>query len=182
MRLLLIEAKPGLGASVAERLAGAGHDVDACYDEVGSSPCRGVHDNATCPMHHPVDLTVVVRDQGMADTLLEMGAICAERYRVPVVDVRPDDADVVETVRIAAAAGKDRAEAKYASVVRSALAERCIAVEARRDPGCVKVRLSAAEPLTPQQRACLADNARAALRAFDPFVPVIDVSVLATSG
>src|SRR3954462_15581924 len=93
MRLLLLEPTPGIESIIATRLGAAGHDVAQCFDEVTGGPCRGVADDRLCPLHTPVDLTVVVRDAGSPALLGEMGAVCSERHRIPVMRVDPQQPD-----------------------------------------------------------------------------------------
>lgn len=180
MKLLLIESRPGVATDLRCELEHAGHDVSSCYDADTNSPCRGVHEPSSCPLEsRHVDLAVVARPRGEPDSLFEMGAVCAERHRSPVIHVDPTipPRDVDTIVRRAAAAGKDRIEAAYSAVVRAALSSKPVTtVETSREPARVQVTLSV-DSSDPHIRARLADNARAAVRAFDPFVSVIDVAV-----
>lgn len=180
MKLLLLEAMPGIGRSIHEQLTAAGHLVSTCHDSETNGPCRSVSAGADCPLNSPVDLAVVVRPDGMADTLLEMGAVCAERHRIPVMWIDPaTGAHPDDRVRIAAAAGHDRIEAAYATVVRIALGRPAAGVEARRDPDRVQITVNLPQPADPATRATVADQARVAVRNYDPFVRTIDVSVTA---
>src|SRR6185312_4784148 len=78
----------------------------------------------------------------------------------------------------AAATGQDRREAAYARQVRIALADDHAGVEARRRAAQVFVTVTLPWTAGPQQRSRVADRARAAVRAYDPFVTVIDVAVV----
>jgi hypothetical protein len=176
----LIEPNPGVESVIATRLVASGHELRRCFDEVDDGPCRGVRDDARCPMHHPIDLTVVVRDMDAPASLREMGAVCGERHRVPVVRVLPHDAtDIAAVVRTAAANGRDQLEARDASVVRVALAGHNARVEAQRDAGNVRVSVHLPSPISSRLRSALADRARHALRTYDPFVRTIDIAIRA---
>lgn len=178
MKLLLVESQPGIGRSLQEDLTAAGHHVATCYDAETNGPCRSVSCSAECPLDSHVDLAVVVRPDGGADTLFEMGAVCAERHRIPVVWIDPAAAvDAEERFRTAVAAGQDRIEVAYATAVRIALGHPGAAVEATRDPDRVQITVTTPDPCDATTRASVADRARAAVRSYDPFVRTIDVSV-----
>lgn len=183
MRLLLVESQPGIARSINEQLQRAGHDVVTCSDEHGDEPCRSVAEGSACPLHAHVDLTVVAKAADSVDTLLEMGAVCAERYRIPVVRLDPATCvDPVEFVQRSAAVGKARTEAEYAAAVRDALVDLDASVEATRDPDRVSVVVGLHDPSDATERSRAADRARAAVREFDPFVRSIDVSVRGHTG
>ena len=137
-----------------------------------------MRNDADCPLNSRVDVVVVARESGAPDLLYEMGAVCAERRRVPVVGLAPDTSDdVVELAVAGAAAGLDRLEARYAAAVRIALGADVMSVEASRGPRGVTVSVLAPTDIDGRQRTMLADRARQAIRAFDSFVAVIDISV-----
>ena len=180
MKVLLLEAQPAIESTVARTLHAAGHEIVRCYDEIDGGPCRAVRNDADCPLSRHVEVAVVARGSGTPDLLYEMGAVCAERRRVPVVRVAPDTSDdVVELAVAGAAAGLDRLEARYAAAVRLALGADVLAVEASRGPRSVTVSVLAPTDIDGRQRTMLADRARQAVRAFDSFVAVIDISVTA---
>ena len=106
-------------------------------------------------------------------------SVCSERRRVPVLRVEPTALDGLgERVERAVAAGHDRLEAAYAREVRAALSSDGADVEAQRRPSRVHVSVTLPWPADARQRSRVADRARAAVRSYDPFVPVIDVSVI----
>lgn len=178
MRLLLVESQPGIARTINDRLRAAGHDVVMCSDEYGDDPCRSVADGAACPLHEHIDLAVVAKSDDSPDTLLEMGAVCAERYHIPVVRLDPKTCgDPIDLVRRSAAGGKDRVEAGYAAVVRANLADLEATVEVTREPGRIQIVVGVIDATDNTSRSRVADRARAAVRAFDPFVRSIDVSV-----
>ena len=179
MKLLLVESTPGIATNIRAELERADHLVATCYDADGDSPCIGVAHPARCPfVRGHVDLALVVRRAGEPDSLLEMGAVCAQRHRRPVVHLDPTipSADVTRVVRHSAAAGNDRMEAAYSAAVRWALDSPTTLVESSRGQDSVRVALTV-DTADATQRARLADVARAAVREYDPFVRVIDVAV-----
>lgn len=178
MKLLVLESEQGLARTVTSALTGAGHQVATCTDADSDSPCRNVDEPFGCPLDHPIDVAVVVRPLGSADTLREMGAVCAERRRVPVVRVEPTNVDLEQTLRAAAAAGKDRTEAACAAAVRAALAPDEVRVEVSRDHDRTSVRVDLSEQAADLAVWAVADRAREAVRRYDPFVKAIDISVL----
>ena len=183
MKVLLLEAQPAIESTVARSLLDAGHELVRCYDELDGGPCRAVRHDADCPLSSRVGVAVVARESGTPDLLYEMGAVCAERRRVPVVRVDPNTSDdVVELAIAGAAAGLDRLEARYAAAVRTALGADVLAVEASRAPDGVTVSLLAPMDIDWRQRTMLADRARRAIRAFDSFVVLIDIAVTAADG
>jgi CheY-like chemotaxis protein len=180
MKVLLVESQPGNARTMKEQLRTAGHEVVMCSDDAWDGPCRSVADASACPLHEHVDLAVVAKPEEGPDTLLEMGAVCAERRRIPVVRLDPQTcADPVQFLTRAAAGGKDRMEAAYAAVVRADLGDLHLhaTVEATREPDRVQIVVGFAEAADAATRSRAADRARAAVRTFDPFVRSIDVSV-----
>ena len=180
MKFLLVESQPGNARIMKDRLRTAGHEVVMCSDDAWDGPCRSVADAGACPLHEHVDLAVVAKPEQGADTLLEMGAVCAERRRIPVVRLDPQSAvDPVQFLTRAAAGGKDRMEAAYAAVVRHDLDGLHLhaTVDATREPGRVQIVVGLSDAADAATRSRAADRARAAVRVFDPFVRSIDVSV-----
>ena len=86
---------------------------------------------------------------------------------------------VDDVVTRAAASGRDRNEAAYAALVRAALADQASSVEVSKFLGRVWVGVKTPDSKTAAERATLADRVRATVRAHDPFVGVIDISVSA---
>ncbi len=181
MKLLVVEAEAGNARTVNAALTAAGHELVSCVDDEDATSCRSVRRPASCPLDGTVDLVVVTRAVGSPDTLAEMGAVCAERHHVPVVRMDPNTTveaeDVDRVVARAVASGQDRIEAAYAAVVRAALADQAKTVEVLKFSARVWVDVKTPDSRTPSERATLADRARAAVRAHDPFVDVIDISV-----
>jgi hypothetical protein len=181
MKLLLLESHPDLAATLKDELEQAGHEVATCSDADTGGPCRSVVSAGACPLATTyVDLAVVARRLHDADTLLEMGAVCAERHRSPVIHIDPTipTVDVAGVVVRAAAAGKDRVEAAYSAAVRARLDRPGTLVQSVRGPDSVRIEvvLDPDDAADPGRRAWVADRARAAVREYDPFVRTIDVS------
>lgn len=85
MKVLLVEDIPGAGAAAAEELSRAGHTVVGCEAADPSAPCRGLEPVGECPLDAgDVDVAVAAR-VGAELVPSERGALCAARYRVPVV-------------------------------------------------------------------------------------------------
>ena len=179
MRLLLVEATPGNSASLRSGLEAEGHEVLSCTDRRGG-PCRGVADHADCPMGAPVDMAIVAREPGSAHSLHEMGGVCAQGHRVPLVEVNPfDEADGLPSLAAASAMATAHVEQAYAAAIRSEIDSLPVMVDVRREPN--RIHATVQVPASAVDRASMtwaADRARAAIRRHDPFISCIDVSVV----
>jgi hypothetical protein len=186
MRLMLVTGSDEVREQLRGKWSAAGHDVVMCVDDDGAGPCRGVREPARCPLREPVDLAVLVSRSAVPTELSEMGAVCARRHRVPMVTIDPVlAADELWHVETETSAAMHQLQADDARAVRERLpypAEVAVfrqptrlAVEVRctADPAAGPLRLDA------KQRLAIADLARAAIREHDPYVPVIDVNVVA---
>jgi len=178
MKLLLIESDPGSATPIHQHLVDEGHEVLSCNDEFGG-PCRGVADHVECPLHSHVDLAIVARTPDDRHSLNEMGSVCASQRRVPIVEVDPAIVDdEMPSVVVAGALATRKVEAAYAAAVRHELGDIETDVEVHRQPSRIHVTLRVpATYTTAPQLSAVADRARHAIRSFDPFVAVIDVSV-----
>ena len=91
MRTLLIE--PQVGASVADVLTSAGHEVVRCHHaDEPAFPCAGLTDEG-CPLEvgGEIDAAVAVRpDAAPQPTADESGVTCAIRAGLPVVVLSPN--------------------------------------------------------------------------------------------
>jgi len=86
--VLVIESRPGAGATAVADLAAAGHRVVRCHDDGRPAfPCRGVERPGDCPVEEgAADVAVLARDATATDpTPYEAGVGCAVRAGVPVV-------------------------------------------------------------------------------------------------
>ncbi|MEQ1873324.1 MAG: hypothetical protein ABL953_06315 [Ilumatobacteraceae bacterium] len=179
MKVLLIESSPNQSGDLSDQLVSEGHEVVQCADEHGG-PCRGVDHHADCPLEQGVDLAVLTREPKSPQTLTEMGSVCAQRHRVPLVVVDPSQLfDELPSVSVASALANRVVESGYAAAVRRELAHLPIVVDVSHlvDRVVVKLQLPASEN-TPAARSAAADRARFAVRTHDPFVQTIDISVV----
>ncbi|MEY4174564.1 MAG: hypothetical protein RI900_1729, partial [Actinomycetota bacterium] len=160
-------------------LQAEGHEVLSCRDERGG-PCRGVARHHDCPLEHHVDMAIVAREPGSAHTLHEMGGVCAQGHRVPLVEVNPFDlADGLPSVAVASALATRRVEEGYSAAVRAAITSLPAMVDVRREADRIHATIQI--PAGAADRPAMtyaADRARAAIREHDPFVSCIDVSVV----
>lgn len=178
MRILFVESRPSLGLEIADSLRAAGHEVVGCHDPDGLGPCTAASSGGPCPLDVPVDVAVVARLAQQEPTLEEMGGVCAERHRVPVVRVDPRHVgNVVATVEASAAVARSYTASMCAVAVRAALADVDLDVHATHgvDRWVVSIRVS--EPIDDDRRWAIADRARAAVRGFDAYAKVIDIAV-----
>lgn len=89
MRVLVMESDPHAADEASKRLHSAGHDVERCFErDLGSFPCKALHAGGRCPLDDgPIDVAVVVRGHAWPrPTPLELGAVCALRAGVPLVE------------------------------------------------------------------------------------------------
>lgn len=90
MRTLLIEPTRAGGASLADDLDAAGHQVVRCHPADGPSfPCAGLSHEG-CPLDdaEPIDVAIAVRDKADATPTADEAAVtCAIRTGLPVVVV-----------------------------------------------------------------------------------------------
>ncbi len=178
MKLLLIESTPGSATAIETSLVADGHEVVTCTDEHGG-PCRGMVHHDACPLEGHIDMAIVARDPASPRLLSEMGAVCATRHRVPLVEVDPADvADDMPTVAVANALATRRVEAGYATAVRHELGNIAAIVDVRREVDRVHITVQVpASDGTPSKLASLADRARHAVRVHDQYVKTIDIAV-----
>ena len=89
MRVLVIEDSAGASTDVILDLMAVGHEVRRCQPLIGEvSPCVGFTGFAPeCPLSTPVDVVVQIHD-GVRDlTARELGAVCAERIGIPIINI-----------------------------------------------------------------------------------------------
>ncbi len=178
MKLLLTESTPGNASELRKRFLVEGHDVVHCADDAGG-PCRGAQRHGDCPLESQVDLAILAREPGAPHTLAEMGSVCATRYRVPLTVVDPKQADdELPSVTVAHALASRFVEVAYEVAVRKALSHLPTVVNVCRLVDSVRVTVQLPESQNNSIAiSAAADRARAAIRAHDPFVQRIDVSV-----
>lgn len=177
MKLLIIESTTGNANELRARLRAEGHDVVHCADDQGG-PCRGTRRQADCPLQEHVDLAILTREPESPHTLAEMGSVCANRHRVPLVVVDPaQTTDEMPSVTVAAANASRAIESEYAAAVRRELSPLPTVVDVHRLRGGVRVNLQIPSASDAAAVSAAADRARYAVRTHDPFVPRIDVAV-----
>jgi hypothetical protein len=107
--ILVMEALPHSADDAVAALKGAGHRVHRCHD-AGSTgfPCRGAVDRDACPLERDLDVALLARPGVRPQaTPLEVGATCAIRADLPIVELGTDLLDPFApwiTRRIASAA------------------------------------------------------------------------------
>lgn len=91
MRILLVDGDRSEASVLAGQLGERGHEVVRCFPEHGMGLCIGVEHPENCPVESlGCDVALVVREPSEDPTLREMGAICAVRRHIPLVEARPD--------------------------------------------------------------------------------------------
>lgn len=76
---------------MAGQLGERGHDVVRCFPPEGHSVCVGAADPARCPVESlGCDVALVVREPAADPGLREMGAVCAIRRHIPLIEACPD--------------------------------------------------------------------------------------------
>lgn len=142
-----------------------------------------------CPLDgRDIDVAVAVAESGAPFDA--QGIACAYRARIPIVTIgarandpvnrfatanaaRADDA-AVEAIRLASADASGHQTAVEEAVATHLAADENVSVTVRRRANAVDIVL--AGDLAPARSAALTDIARAALRAYDQRVAVINVS------
>jgi hypothetical protein len=178
MDVLVIESSPGIATTLQHRLTRDGHQVLSCNDSHGG-PCLGVESNGACPLQKHIDVAVVARERGAQPSLNEMGAVCAQRHRVPVVTLYPgDEFGPGASTEIAAAVARREVEAGYVAAVRRQLRHGVDDITATREFQRIHVTITVDKSMSAQTIGRLADRARQAVREHDAHTPVIDISVV----
>lgn len=181
MRILLVASRPEDARAVETSLLDEGHTVTSCQDADGG-PCRGLHHHELCPLETSVDVAVVARADSDVATLAEMGAICAARHRIGVVQIDPADPRTDSLYHLADVAER-KVCAAYEAAVRVRLAQVLpegldpVVTVTRRDAD-IEVSLLLDREVDHLVAAAMADRARAGVRGYDPYARVIDVAVV----
>jgi len=187
MRVLLVESTPGSASAVRTWLQDAGHETASCFEAPVSFGCKGSIRHEECVLDRHTDVAVVVRDLDRGPhTLTEMGAVCAMRHRVPVVELMEPGSTNLDAALLAALSQAESASATrgYVDAVRESLAKVTtlvgadrIGIEVTRASGRVHAMLELPGDLPEQQVAMVVDWAGRALRAHDQYAKVIDIGV-----
>ena len=91
MRILLVDGDKSEGVVLAGQLSERGHDVVRCFPLEGHALCVGASDSSKCPVESlGCDVALVVRDDEEEPGLREMGAICAIRRHIPIIEARAE--------------------------------------------------------------------------------------------
>ena len=197
LHVLMAEADSAPARQVADALTEAGHAVHPCHDrdEVGLA-CAALRGRG-CPLEdRPVDIAVLVRPRTRPEpTLVEQGALCAARRRIPLVVGGAVGADpyrqwaaaeqegtaLLELVEAAAAAPlpehSEVARATLEETLQTAASsvERCDA-EVYRHGGVLQVVLHAEPDPGRLARQVAATRVHQRLRAIDRWTPRMELS------
>jgi len=187
MRVLLVESTPGSAREVAAWLNEAGHESSSCFDTPVTFGCRGVATHDDCPLEQPTDVAILVRDLDHGGhTLTEMGAVCAMRHRVPVVEIVEPATNELDSIMLAALEGAQHhtAHLDYVLAVREQLHHvpdigdpSRINISITRAGGRVHAMLRLPDNITEKQLPLVVDWVGRALRQHDPYARIIDVGV-----
>jgi hypothetical protein len=198
MDVLVLESETGAADPTIDELEEGGHRVFRCHDPGAAAfPCRALAGQGPCPLAD-AEVDVAVTFRAHSDTQpspLEDGAACALRARVPLVvaghatvspydewaDEVAEDGDVVNTCRRVLAAPLRDHSRVATDVLRRALQRRAGSVgqseaHVRRDRRRLGVTLECTDDLEESLRGVVAADVAAALRAFDPVIPKIDIA------
>lgn len=179
MKILLVANHPDDARSVESALTEAGHSITTCTDDAGG-PCRGVSQLDSCPLESSVDVAVVARSPHSHRGLEEMGAICAARHRVGVVEIDascPDDTSIYDLADAAERAICHDYERTVMATLRETMPDDFLDVRVRRHDRDVQVVVTVPADKNALEITAIADRARAGVRRHDHFAQVIDVSV-----
>ena len=87
MRILLVDGDQSEGVVLAGQLGERGHEVVRCFPPEGHTLCVGASDSSKCPVESlGCDVALIVRDPESEPGLREMGAVCAIRRHIPVIE------------------------------------------------------------------------------------------------
>lgn len=180
MKILLVANHPDDAQAVEHALVAEGHSVATCHDERGG-PCRGVSSPESCPLETSVDLTVIARSPEQHRGIDEMGAICAARHRIGVVEIDPNAPSEVPLYELADAA-EDRICREYErsvlDTIREIQPDLPLQVSVRRHDRDVRVRIQLQTDAGTLETTAIADRARAGVRRHDRFAQVIDIALV----
>lgn len=180
VKILLVANHPDDAVAVDEALLGAGHSIATCNDTDGA-PCRGVTELAECPLETSIDVAVIARSPQTHRGIGEMGAVCAARHRVGVVELDPTVPFETSLYDLAGDAEQRIChgyEATVTAALRTCEPARPFAVSVKRWDRDVRIRVELGFGATPLEVTALADRARGAVRNHDRFAQAIDVAVV----
>jgi len=198
MRILLVDGDQNEGAVLAGQLGERGHDVVHCFPPDGHAVCVGATDPAHCPVESlGCDVALVVRDPRQEPGLREMGAICAIRRHIPLVEAFPDASSpfqqwstqagtaIIEAVEECDSGARPRlvaaVEERLAVLPAVIRLGRMPTVAIRRQGSQLVMTLTLAPHATAADEDSIVTWAVRALRELDPHALTADVSVLRRS-
>ncbi|MEK7426514.1 MAG: response regulator [Actinomycetota bacterium] len=180
MRILLVADHPGDARVVENALVSEGHTVTTCNDRHGG-PCRGIADLDECPLESAVDVAVIARSVNDRRGIGEMGAVCAARHRVGVVEIDPAEPGSRSIYDLTDEADQQIFQ-EYVNAVtemlQPVLGDDPFEVSVTRRERDVQVWVKLGFSCSPIVVSSVADRARAGVRHYDRFAQVIDVSVV----
>jgi len=204
MDVLVLESEAGAADPTIHELEEDGHSVFRCHDPGAAAfPCRALAGQGPCPLADAgIDVTVACRAKlDSRPSPLEDGVACALRARVPLivagdVTVHPyeewadqvvQDGDIVDACRrVLAAPLRDHSRIATDALRRALQRRRRSAGDSQarvwRDGGRLRVLLEVIDELDDFSRGTVATDVAAALRAFDPTIPKIDIALRPREG
>jgi hypothetical protein len=192
MRVLLVDGDHVEGDVVAGQLTERGHEVVRCFGPDDTHLCRGVALHEDCPVDsQSVDVAVLVREQGRQPLLREMGAVCAIRHRIPVVEAyshgeppfdgwaTPTGAGVVEAIEEVAVdelRGHELAvETVLVTVPAVVRLGHLPGVRVDRQAGRILLTITVPADMSSDDTNSIVTWGVRGLRDYDPYASVIDV-------
>lgn len=194
MKILLVDSDRCEGAVLAGEFQQRGHDVVRCFPEAEASVCVGAREPERCPVDSlGCDVAVLVREPSSSPRLSDMGAVCAIRRHIPVVEAygqasspfsqwaTPTGTAVVEAVEEFDAGLRPRLvqaveEALQSLPVVTRLG-RVPRVAVRAHDGRVSLTIELPDEISPVEEDAIVTWAVRAIREQDPFSATTDVMV-----
>lgn len=196
MKVLVVESDLGGARALRKTLVGRGHDVHTCFsDPYDVQGCTALDPEVGCPLDtEPIDVVVDVRGfPHPAPRSLEQGATCGIRKRVPLVVASPKGTSPytrwasavvdggTEEIADAVEATDGARSPAHQEVVDAALDAAMPGEGATAFVSRQSGRLHVALSLPPDTSSVEAERVTlkvvAAVRAFDPETPVLDVGL-----
>lgn len=194
MKILLVDSDRCEGAVLADEFQHRGHVVVRCFPEAESSVCVGAREPERCPVDSlGCDVAVLVREPSSSPQLSEMGAVCAIRRHIPVVEAygqssspfsgwaTPTGTAVVEAVEEFDAGLRPRLVQAVEEALRTlpvvARLGRVPQVAVRGHDGRVSLTIELPDEVSPVEEDAIVTWAVRAIREQDPFSATTDVMV-----
>jgi hypothetical protein len=197
VRVLMLESHDGVASGAEAEMTRAGHTIVRCSTPDRRFPCRVLSVAGDCPLDQYVDVAVVVQEIGSEQ--VDLGALCALRGRVPLVEVDPTHSsqrcsstlwtsvtgrDLMRECERAAHDGHAHAQAvKRRLIAHGVLAgaelegpARTVAIGVERSAARLVLRIEL-DDLVRHRQADIIRAATQALREYDERAAVIDIAV-----